>query len=66
MRLLERSLCRAERSGAAVDARSQRPRIDLQEELPLPHPVAFRDRQVDDAAGRVRADVDQPLRLDLS
>ena len=65
-RLFEPGLIGLQRGLAALDARAKRPRIDLHEELTQSDAVAFVDREIDDAPGRVGADVDEPLRLDLA
>jgi hypothetical protein len=60
----ERRLGRPQRGRAAVDARAQRARVDLQQELPDRDPLPLVHGELDHPAGSVRADVDQALRLD--
>src|SRR5258706_15317927 len=63
--LVERRFGGVERRTAAVHARPERPGVDLQEELTPGHALPFADREIDDAAGRLGGDVDEPLRLDF-
>ena len=65
-RLVERRFGALQRRLAALDARAQRPRIDLHQELSQRHAVAFVDGEIDDASRCVGADVDEPLRLNLA
>ncbi len=64
--LFERALGGLKRRAAVVHARAQRPRVDLQQELPFRDGVAFIHGEVDDAPGGFRGDVDETLGLDLA
>ena len=57
---------RRERRRRLVEGRREVARVDLKEELPLLHLLAFLDPQVRDPAHRIGADVDEALRLDLA
>ncbi len=64
--LIDGGLSSLERGRAAFNAPLEQLRVDLQEELADLHAIALVHREVDDAARRLRADLDQPFRLNLS
>ena len=64
--LIERLFRRLQRGGVAVDARAQRLRIDLKQELPDLDAIPFVHGEVDDAARRVGRDLHETLGLDFA
>ena len=64
--LVERTLRSLQRRIAAVHPGAERLGVDLEQELAARDPVTFVHRQVDDPSGRIGADVDEALRLNLA